>query len=101
VPCAVKAGGGPTASVGAAISSTHGEAAVLRRAAPCRGPLRHRNARTNSAHLNHDEGEIVVLLRVAKQVDSYLTDHTDARFSHGICPTCMEQALKEIDEGVR
>jgi DNA-binding response OmpR family regulator len=32
-----------------------------------------------------------------QQVDSYLTDHTDARFSHGICPACMEKALEEID----
>ncbi|MCR4373387.1 MAG: response regulator transcription factor [Acidobacteria bacterium] len=36
-----------------------------------------------------------------QQVDSYITDHTDARFSHGICPTCMEKALREIDEDVR
>jgi sigma-B regulation protein RsbU (phosphoserine phosphatase) len=35
-----------------------------------------------------------------QQVEVYISDHTDARFSHGICPTCMEKALKESDEDV-
>ena len=32
-----------------------------------------------------------------EQVDSYLAEHTDARFSHGICPSCLAKALKEVD----
>jgi phosphoserine phosphatase RsbU/P len=32
-----------------------------------------------------------------EQVESYISDHTDARFSHGICPPCLEQAMGEID----
>jgi sigma-B regulation protein RsbU (phosphoserine phosphatase) len=35
-----------------------------------------------------------------QQVDSYITDHTDARFSHGICPECLVTALAEIDGDV-
>ena len=31
------------------------------------------------------------------QVETYLADHTDVRFSHGICPTCRERVMK--DEG--
>ena len=30
-----------------------------------------------------------------QQVESYIADHTDARFSHGICPGCMETAVKK------
>jgi sigma-B regulation protein RsbU (phosphoserine phosphatase) len=30
-----------------------------------------------------------------EQVDSYITDHTDARFSHGVCPSCLAKALEE------
>ena len=33
-----------------------------------------------------------------EQVESYLTDHTDAQFSHGICPTCFAKASAELDE---
>ena len=32
-----------------------------------------------------------------EQVDTYLTEHTDALFSHGICPSCLETALRELD----
>ena len=32
------------------------------------------------------------------QVESYISDHTDARFSHGICPECLAQAHEEMDE---
>jgi DNA-binding response OmpR family regulator len=28
------------------------------------------------------------------QVESYVKAHSDAEFSHGICPTCMEKVLK-------
>ncbi len=30
-----------------------------------------------------------------EQVDSYVAEHSDARFSHGICPQCLERALAE------
>jgi DNA-binding response OmpR family regulator len=32
-----------------------------------------------------------------EQVESYITDHTDAMFSHGVCPTCLAKALEELD----
>lgn len=32
------------------------------------------------------------------QVESYISNHTDTLFSHGICPECTEKALKEIEE---
>jgi DNA-binding response OmpR family regulator len=34
-----------------------------------------------------------------EQVESYISDHSDAIFSHGICPPCLEKAMKEIPEG--
>lgn len=34
-----------------------------------------------------------------QQVESYISTHTDAQFSHGICPECFEQITKtQIDE---
>jgi sigma-B regulation protein RsbU (phosphoserine phosphatase) len=32
-----------------------------------------------------------------EQVESYISDHTDARFSHGICPPCLAKAMGEVD----
>ena len=32
-----------------------------------------------------------------EQVESYITEHTEARFSHGICPTCLEKVTTEFD----
>ena len=32
-----------------------------------------------------------------EQVESYITDHTDALFSHGICPSCLVKAMEELD----
>ena len=32
-----------------------------------------------------------------EQVESYLTQHSDVRFSHGICPDCYKRALAELD----
>jgi CheY-like chemotaxis protein len=29
------------------------------------------------------------------QVETYLADHTDVQFSHGICPTCFEKVMEE------
>ena len=33
-----------------------------------------------------------------QQVDSYLVQHSDAKFTHGICPACYANLSKEIDE---
>jgi DNA-binding response OmpR family regulator len=33
-----------------------------------------------------------------EQVESYITEHTDAQFSHGICPTCFAKVSAELDE---
>jgi hypothetical protein len=30
-------------------------------------------------------------------VEQYITDHTNAHFTHGVCPTCLEIKLREID----
>lgn len=32
-----------------------------------------------------------------QQVEAFLHEHTDARFSHGICPACLEQVRKEVN----
>jgi PAS domain S-box-containing protein len=32
-------------------------------------------------------------------VESYVSKHTDTKFSHGICPECYEKVLGEMDEG--
>ena len=32
-----------------------------------------------------------------EQVDSYISEHTDALFSHGICPPCLEKVMEELD----
>jgi len=32
-----------------------------------------------------------------ERVDSYIADHTDAKFSHGICPTCYETVIAEFE----
>jgi sigma-B regulation protein RsbU (phosphoserine phosphatase) len=32
-----------------------------------------------------------------EQVESYISDHTDAVFSHGICPPCLAKVLEGLD----
>lgn len=32
-----------------------------------------------------------------EQVESYISEHTDAQFSHGICPPCAEKVMAELD----
>jgi phosphoserine phosphatase RsbU/P len=32
-----------------------------------------------------------------ERVESYITEHTDAKFSHGICPECYDAAVAELD----
>ncbi|MFZ4438877.1 MAG: PAS domain S-box protein [Syntrophales bacterium] len=31
------------------------------------------------------------------QVEQYVSKHTDAKFSHGICPACFEREMKGIE----
>jgi phosphoserine phosphatase RsbU/P len=33
-----------------------------------------------------------------EQVDSYLSTHSDLDFTHGICPTCSDKMMKQLDE---
>jgi DNA-binding response OmpR family regulator len=33
-----------------------------------------------------------------QQVETYISDHSDARFSHSICPDCFEKATHDLDE---
>jgi DNA-binding response OmpR family regulator len=33
-----------------------------------------------------------------EQVDSYLMSHSDVKLTHGICPTCMDTMMKQLDE---
>jgi len=33
-----------------------------------------------------------------QRLEKYITDHSEAQFSHGICPTCMEVEMKKIKE---
>ena len=32
-----------------------------------------------------------------ERVENYITEHTDATFSHGICPTCYDTVLWQIE----
>src|SRR4051812_44911738 len=32
-----------------------------------------------------------------QQLEAYIGDHSDAEFSHGICPTCLERVQKEFE----
>jgi len=31
------------------------------------------------------------------QVEQYISDHTEARFSHGICPSCLEKEIRKFE----
>ncbi len=35
-----------------------------------------------------------------QQVESYVSEHSDAQFSHGICPECFPEALAEADRPI-
>lgn len=35
------------------------------------------------------------------QVEKYVSDHTEAKFSHGLCPACFEKEMKEIETSSR
>jgi sigma-B regulation protein RsbU (phosphoserine phosphatase) len=32
-----------------------------------------------------------------EQVESYVTEHSDARFSHGICPDCFDKVIETLE----
>jgi len=32
-----------------------------------------------------------------EQMESYIAQHSDAQFSHGICPGCMERAMQDME----
>jgi sigma-B regulation protein RsbU (phosphoserine phosphatase) len=32
-----------------------------------------------------------------EQVECYITEHTDARFTHGICPSCLVKVMEQLD----
>lgn len=32
-----------------------------------------------------------------QQLETYLSEHSEAEFSHGVCPECLERAQKEFD----
>jgi sigma-B regulation protein RsbU (phosphoserine phosphatase) len=32
-----------------------------------------------------------------EQVESYISEHTDAQVSHGICPPCLAKVMEELD----
>jgi sigma-B regulation protein RsbU (phosphoserine phosphatase) len=34
-----------------------------------------------------------------KQVERYISEHSDVRFSHGICPSCYEKAIEDLGPG--
>jgi phosphoserine phosphatase RsbU/P len=36
-----------------------------------------------------------------QQVEGYIAEHSDAQFSHGICPTCYATLSAELDEAAR
>ncbi len=31
------------------------------------------------------------------QVEQYVSDHTETKFSHGVCPSCFERVMKQLD----
>ena len=33
-----------------------------------------------------------------ERVEVYVTEHSDAKFTHGICPTCLEAVKAELAE---
>lgn len=35
------------------------------------------------------------------QVEKYVSDHTEAKFSHGICPACFEKEMRDIETSER
>ena len=36
-----------------------------------------------------------------QQVEQYVSDHSDALFSHGLCPECLDKAMTELDQDLK
>ena len=36
-----------------------------------------------------------------KQIEAYITEHSDAKFSHSICPSCMEKLYPDAYERIK
>ena len=34
-----------------------------------------------------------------KQVEQYISEHTEAEFSHGLCPNCLEELYPDLADG--
>ena len=34
------------------------------------------------------------------QIESYIRDHSEAEFSHGLCPDCMEEYYRQLDNSI-
>jgi hypothetical protein len=32
------------------------------------------------------------------QIEKYISEHTEALFTHGLCPDCAKKALEEVDQ---
>jgi hypothetical protein len=35
-----------------------------------------------------------------QRIEAYIDEHSEAQFSHGICPLCAEKLFRSIDEDV-
>jgi hypothetical protein len=35
-----------------------------------------------------------------QQVESYVADHSQAKFSHGVCPVCLPKLQAQFEEGL-
>ena len=44
-----------------------------------------------------DDDRTTTIMNYWEQVESDITEHSDAHFSHGICPTCEDQDVNDLD----
>jgi hypothetical protein len=47
----------------------------------------------NCKSIRNDEG-------YWKQIESYISSHSEATFSHGICPACLHKLYPELEQQV-
>ena len=40
--------------------------------------------------------QTAALARLGKQIEQYLSEYSEAQFSHGICPQCLETHLQAL-----
>jgi DNA-binding NarL/FixJ family response regulator len=48
--------------------------------------------------LQQPDAPALAILDYWKQVEVYVRDHTEAEFSHGICPECTKKLHRELDQ---